>query len=83
MLELRNSWSYFKNPGEAPPLKRRQWNRSYLCLGGLRLGIINRAGGCAFGVRCTWRWSWRGVQIDAGPIRLYAGWMAPQFRADN
>lgn len=60
----------------------RMWRRSYLRIGGFRLGILGLHR-CQWGVRGAWRWSWRGVEIDTGPFRFFVGWMATSLRADN
>lgn len=81
-MELRHNRVYFRSPGEALPLTRGEWRRTYVCLGGLRLGVVNRHGP-GRGVQFAWRWSWKGTEIDVAGLRLFAGWMAPQFRGEN
>lgn len=85
-LELRNDFSYGRklNPDGTLAASSRNWKRSYFCLGGLRLGLVALTGAQrGFRVTPAWRWSWRGVEVALGPVKLWAGWMAPQFRAEN
>jgi hypothetical protein len=83
MVEIRNVRPWMHNPRDKT-WRRSEWQRTYLCIGGIRLGIVNLAASQrGWGVRPKWRWSWRGLEIDTGRYRWYAGWMAPQFREDN
>lgn len=74
MIEFRHYAPYWKrlNPDGSTAATGREWQRSYVCLGGLRLGVV-RLSGTALKVRAAWRWSWKGVEADCGPVRLYAG----------
>lgn len=85
MIEIRHYAPYWKklNPDGSTAATGHEWQRSYLCIGGLRFGVVRLGRVARVGIRLAWRWSWRGIEVDTGPVRLYAGWMAPQFRESN
>ena len=85
MLELRNEWSYWRkpNPDGSTHSSGRDWVRTYVCLGGLRLVAQGRVRHSRWGADFGWRWSWRGTSFHLGKIILSAGWIAPQFRSNN